>query len=109
MRSVRPIPPRRFSYADARALLPTIRSLTSAAQDRLAQLGVQGTEVAMQQAQTVVEDWIRSVTALGVGVKGMWTVDFDTGAGCYCWQHPEPDLVYFYSYEDGFAGRVRVH
>jgi hypothetical protein len=39
----------------------------------------------------------------------MWTVDFDAGTGCYCWQYPEPDLVYFYSYEDGFAGRVRVH
>jgi len=109
MSSVRPIPPRCFSYADARALLPAIRSLTREAQDRLAQLGVQSTETATRQAQTVVEDWIRSVTALGVGVKGMWTVDFDTGAGYYCWQYPEPDLVYFHSYEDGFAGRVRVH
>lgn len=109
MRSVRPVPPRRFSYADARALLPTIRELTRAAQDRLARLGAQGTEAAMEQAQTVVEDWISSVTALGAGVKGMWTVDFDTGAGCYCWQYPESDLIYFYSYEDGFAGRVRVH
>jgi hypothetical protein len=63
----------------------------------------------MAQAEAVVEDWVRAVTALGVGVKGMWTVDFDAGTGCYCWQHPEPDLVYFYSYEDGFAGRVRVH
>ena len=63
----------------------------------------------MQEAQAVVEHWVRAVTALGAGVKGMWTVDFDTGVGCYCWQYPEPDVMHFYSYEDGFAGRVRVH
>jgi hypothetical protein len=109
MRPERPTQPRSFCYEDARALLPTIRRLTQRAQDRLAQLGVQATDAALEQAQTVVEDWIRAVTSLGVGVKGMWIVDFDTGVGCYCWQHPEPDLLYFYSYEDGFAGRVRIH
>ena len=109
MAAPRVSPQRCFSFADARALLPTIRRLTETAQARLAELGAQGTEEAMAQAQAVVQKWVESMAELGVGVKGLWMIDFDTGAGCYCWEYPEPDLSYFYSYEDGFAGRVRIH
>jgi hypothetical protein len=43
---------------------------------------------------------------LGVLVKGMWLVDFDSGDGIYyCWQHPEPTIEYFHDYGSGFAGR----
>ena len=47
-------------------------------------------------------------SALGADVKGLWLVDFDTGAGYYCWKWPEEELAYFHGYEEGFAGRART-
>ena len=35
-------------------------------------------------------------------------VDFDSGAGYWCWRWPEESLDYFHDYETGFAGRVRI-
>jgi hypothetical protein len=46
--------------------------------------------------------------AFGVEVKGAWLVDFDTGAGYYCWQWPEEELSYFHGYDEGFEGRIRI-
>ena len=54
----------------------------------------------------------RSWCAIGSGgsrhseIKGLWLVDFDSGAGYYCWKYPEPSLDYFHGYEEGFAGRL---
>lgn len=55
-----------------------------------------------------VERWAREMEALGLEVKGLWLVDFDTGGGYYCWQWPEERLGYFHTYDDGFAGRTRI-
>ncbi|HEX7581257.1 MAG TPA: DUF2203 family protein, partial [Thermoanaerobaculia bacterium] len=35
-------------------------------------------------------------------------VDFDCGAGYYCWSWPEESLDFFHGYKEGFAGRVRL-
>jgi hypothetical protein len=56
----------------------------------------------------VVNEWAEGVRALGVEVKGIWLVDFDNGSGYYCWRWPEPSLQYYHSYEEGFAGRMRI-
>ena len=56
--------------------------------------------------QEVVHGWIRQLTELGVEIKGLWLVDFDSGAGYYCWKYPEVSLEYFHGYEEGFAGRL---
>jgi hypothetical protein len=53
-------------------------------------------------------DWARAMEALGLDVKGLWLVDFDSGSGYYCWRWPETELAYFHGYEEGFAGRVRI-
>ena len=46
--------------------------------------------------------------ALGVEVKGPWLVDFDSGAGYYCWRWPEEELAYFHAYDEGFHHRTRI-
>jgi len=55
-----------------------------------------------------VSRWVREMEALGVEVKGPWLVDFDSGAGYFCWRWPERELVYFHGYDEGFAGRIRI-
>jgi len=35
-------------------------------------------------------------------------VDFDSGAGYYCWKWPEESLSFFHGYQEGFAGRIRL-
>jgi hypothetical protein len=53
--------------------------------------------------------WSREQEALGVETKGLWLVDFDSGSGYFCWQWPEERLEFYHGYEDGFAGRRRIH
>ena len=50
----------------------------------------------------------REMEVLGADVKGLWLVDFDSGAGYYCWQWPEQELAFFHTYDEGFAGRTRI-
>ena len=61
-----------------------------------------------ERIQKAVQRWAREMEALGLDVKGPWLVDFDTGGGYYCWKWPEERLEYFHTYEDGFAGRIRI-
>jgi regulator of sirC expression with transglutaminase-like and TPR domain len=94
-----------FALGEARLLLPQIRERTGDAVSRYARLGEggQGTE---QERQTILSDWAREMAALGVKIKGPWLVDFDSGAGYYCWKYPERALEYFHGYEEGFSGRL---
>jgi regulator of sirC expression with transglutaminase-like and TPR domain len=99
-------PPRRiFRLEEARDVLPKVRELTEDAVFRYARLVPAGEE-AEAERQEIVSVWAREVTGLGAEIKGLWLVDFDSGAGYYCWKYPEPALEYFHGYEEGFAGRV---
>lgn len=106
-----------FTYAEARALVPEIQALTIDAATafdahRAAQRAARrrpardAAELAMRR---IVKAWQRKVRAMGGCCAGLWMVRFDSGAGWYCWRHPEADLLWFYAYEDGFAGRRRIH
>ncbi|HKR66989.1 MAG TPA: DUF2203 family protein [Thermoanaerobaculia bacterium] len=99
------MPKRIFSYEEAVALLPEVQRLTAGAVDRVEQM----TTDSVAEAQDVVAEWAESILDMGVEVKGLWLVDFDSGAGYYCWQHPEPALEYFHGYEEGFPGRVKLN
>jgi regulator of sirC expression with transglutaminase-like and TPR domain len=93
-----------FTLEEARVLLPRVQQITSDAVFRYARLGGEGE--AEEERQEVVRDWAREIVALGVEIKGLWLVDFDSGAGYYCWKYPEPSLDFFHGYEEGFAGRL---
>jgi hypothetical protein len=99
------VPKRIFSYEEAVALLPEVQRLTAGAVERIDEI----TAESIAEAQDVVAEWAESLLDMGLDVKGLWLVDFDSGAGYYCWQHPEPALEYFHGYEEGFPGRVKLN
>jgi hypothetical protein len=110
--------PRVFTFEEARRMIPTVRAETRGALERLRALEVpidaEGLEEDRQDllqkaAAEILADWAERIEKLGIEVKGPWLVDFDSGAGYYCWKWPEESLEYFHDYEAGFAGRVRIH
>jgi hypothetical protein len=94
-----------FTYEQALALWPEVQRITSEAADLVEALDSEESS----DYERIVADWAESVLGLGVEVKGLWLVDFDSGAGYYCWRHPEPALEYFHGYEEGFGGRVKLN
>jgi hypothetical protein len=94
-----------FTLEEARALWPRVRDLTAEAVLRYGQLSGD----LESERETVVREWMREVTAMGVEIKGLWLVDFDSGAGYYCWKYPEPALNHFHGYEEGFGGRLQLN
>jgi regulator of sirC expression with transglutaminase-like and TPR domain len=93
-----------FTLDEARQLLPQVQEITSRAVGSYVRLGA-GDE-AEEERQDIVRQWVEQVAALGAEIKGLWLVDFDSGAGYYCWKYPESALEYFHGYEEGFAGRL---
>jgi hypothetical protein len=88
---------RAVAEAEALAAEQALHPADSAARRRLA-----------EQIEAVVMRWAREMEALGLEVKGLWLVDFDSGSGCYCWQWPEQRLEFYHGYDEGFAGRARI-
>src|SRR5215470_7038471 len=106
-----------FTYEEARRLLPTVRERTQQALEALDSIEIPLEESEEEEthrgklqeaAGEVLAKWAHDVQALGIEVKGPWLVDFDSGAGYYCWKWPENALEYFHTYEEGFAGRVHL-
>ena len=106
--------PRMFSLAEAEALFPLVRSITHAAYGELEPVRRQlesmiptnplmrGVE---ERYETIVRRWIAKMEKLGLVVKGLWLVDFDTGDGYLCWKFPEPKLGHYHTYDEGFTAR----
>ncbi len=94
-----------FTYEEAAALLPRVREITAAAVGRVELLE----DDALEQHQSVLDQWAAEVMALGVEVKGVWLADFNNGSGYYCWHHPETSLQHFHGYDEGFGGRVKLN
>ena len=108
---------RTFTFDEARLLLPEVKERTRRAVERIEALGgtlddedapEEANEKLEVAARAVLTAWAAELEGLGVEVKGPWLVDFDSGGGYYCWKWPEDSLEYFHSYEEGFAGRVRL-
>lgn len=107
---------RRWTLEAARALLPDVRARTARAVEEAEALAEQRVadapegerEALAERIEAVVTRWAREMEALGIEVKGLWLVDFDSGSGYYCWQWPEERLEFWHGYEEGFAGRARI-
>lgn len=106
-----------FSFEEARQLLPLVRERTRQAIDEMGAIEIdfddadddalRRTRVETDAAR-ILGAWALDIQALGIEVKGPWLVDFDSGAGYYCWKWPEESLEFFHEYSEGFAGRVRL-
>ncbi len=109
------MPGKIFSYDEAQSLIPDLRRLTDAANERLLayrkrldrETADSATAVKLQEWITaLVARWSQDVLDIGALPKGLWTVDFDSGRGFfYCWALGETELGHFHSYEAGFPGR----
>ncbi len=109
---------KRWTLATARSIFSDVRARTERAVESTEKLlaerdalaaGEGGAREALdQRIEAEVSRWAREMEALGLDVKGVWQVDFDTGSGCLCWQWPEDDLDHFHTYEDGFTGRTPI-
>jgi len=109
---------RRWTLDTARELLPDVRARTARAvaeaealaeERALHAAGSAGLRGLDERIEAVVTRWAREMEALGLEVKGLWLVDFDSGSGYYCWQWPEERLEFYHGYDEGFAGRARIH
>ena len=111
------MPAKKFTCEEALALFPEVRELTVAAVERVtAALDGKSFESSEEipddliaEYNAIVSEWTEAMVDRGLEVKGLWLVDFDSGSGYYCWQHPEPALEYFHGYEEGFGGRVKLN
>ena len=107
-----------FTYEEALERLPDVQRITAAAAEKLDELltidTVAEDEVEIPQElvadyERIVSAWAEEILALGVEIKGLWLVDFDSGAGYYCWRHPEETLEYFHGYEEGYKARIKLN
>ena len=106
-----------FSLDQARALLPQVKLLTADAVIRAEAVSAELQRISdgdpaygplTRTLQEIVDTWIEAVRQLGLEAKGLWLVDFDNGEGYYCWKYPEPAIVHYHGYDDGFAGRIPI-
>lgn len=104
-----------FSLEEAQRILPVVRRITlefSAKVElliaRLETLQLNQTETICaleKQVNDLIQCWNDKIRKLGAEPRGLWVVDFDSGNGYFCWKHPEADILYTHSYEDGYSGR----
>ena len=106
--------PRIFTLAEAQALFPLVRSITQAAYAELDPVRQQLAAMIPSNPQihaveklyeTIVRRWVAKMERLGLVIKGLWLVDFDTGDGYLCWKFPELKLGHYHTYQEGFSGR----
>jgi hypothetical protein len=106
-----------FNLDAAHRVLPRIQELTSEAarradevidQARLLNDADPRRQRLEHTLRNIVEGWAKEISALGGEAKGLWLVDFDNGAGYWCWKHPEPSIEYCHSYGEDFTGRKLI-
>lgn len=106
--------PRVFTLGEAEQLFPLVRSITEAAWQELEPLRKRLETMAPanprlheveRQYEAVVKRWMAKMNRLGLTVKGLWLVDFDTGDGYLCWKFPELRIGHYHGYQEGFSGR----
>jgi hypothetical protein len=106
--------PRVFTLAEAEALFPLVRRLTASAWHELEPVRRQLERVVPthpqmraieQHYEAIVRRWVGKMERLGLVVKGLWLVDFDTGDGYLCWRYPELRIGHYHGYHEGYSGR----
>lgn len=106
--------PRIFNLAEARDLFPLVRRITADAYEELQpvkqrlrnMLATDPRIVKVEKSyEEIVKRWVSKMERLGLVVKGLWLVDFDTGDGYLCWKYPELQIAHYHDYTSGFAGR----
>lgn len=105
-----------FGLDEARQILPVVRRITCEFSSKVELLIARLETTQLTQTETIcalekqvnelIQTWNDKIRKLGANPRGLWVVDFDMGDGYYCWKHPETDILYWHSYQDGYAARV---
>jgi len=107
-----------FTLAEAEQLFPLVRSITEEAWRELEPVRTRLESMVPsnprardveREYEAIVKRWMAKMARLGLVVKGLWLVDFDTGDGYLCWKFPELRIGYFHGYQEGFSGRRPLH
>lgn len=105
---------RAFTLAEANELFPLVRSITDVAwhelepvRRRLEAMSPANPRIrdVEREYEVIVKRWMAKMNRLGLVVKGLWLVDFDTGDGFLCWKFPELRIGHYHSYNEGFTSR----
>jgi hypothetical protein len=103
-----------FTLAEAEELFPLVRSITEAAWRELEPVRRKLEAMAPvnpqihaveRQYESIVKRWMAKMARLGLMVKGLWLVDFDTGDGYLCWKFPELKIGQYHGYHEGYTAR----
>ena len=107
-----------FSLKGANQLVPIVRRICeqySTIVDRLVQhlgeLNPKDQKHVAKIEATIderIQSWNLKIKKLGALPKGMWIVDFDSGNGYFCWKYPEPAILYWHGYNEGFSNRLSI-
>lgn len=106
--------PRVFSLREAEELFPLVRSITDAAwrelepvRHRLEAMVPTNPRIRKVELEyeAIVKRWMAKMSRLGLVVKGLWLVDFDTGDGYLCWKFPELRIGHYHGYHEGYTAR----
>lgn len=110
----KPSDTRFFSLVEAESLLPVVQKLTRRAVIELEPIQLsyrkhldcdpRKSQLALDY-ERVVRSWIRHMERLGLVVRSLWKVDFDTGDGYLSWRYPELRLGFFVDLHDPDAVR----
>lgn len=108
---------KRFSLQEAKKLLEQVKAVTHEAVEKVEPyiLKIQSPELSeearasiAEEVQVHVDEWTEQIMKLGAVPKGLWLVDFDSGAGYFCWQYNEEELAFFHGYDQGFTNRTPI-
>ncbi len=106
-----------FTLDEARQLFPLVQRITNRAFDELRPVrqrleNLLSTDPRLvtveRDYEVIVKRWVSKMERLGLVVKGLWLVDFDTGEGYLCWKSPELKIGHYHDYETGISGRRRL-
>ncbi len=109
-----PDSPRFFTLAEANETLELVKTITANSYKELETVKIQlrnylpsdpRVTLIEKQYEKIVNSWIAKMERLGLVVKGLWLIDFDTGDGFLCWKYPEISISFYHSYTGGFAAR----
>ena len=109
--------PRYFTLEEAKETLPLVKQITAESYEelnivktRLQNLLPSDPRIVRieKKYEAIVKRWISKMERLGLVVKGLWLIDFDTGDGYLCWKYPELEISYFHNYTGGFAARKPI-
>ncbi len=110
--------PREFTRTDAQTLLPIILRITKLCSVQIEELTERLSLVASDNeelahtieslANIIILGWQTKIQKLGAHPRGLWTADFDSGDGFYCWKYPEKQIEFWHRREDGFSKRSKI-